>query len=47
MTESAIRLGDAGELFLSGVLDYRTGPDLRKQGQALIKTSTASELVLD
>jgi len=32
MTESAVRLGDAGELFLSGVLDYRTGPDLRKQG---------------
>ena len=47
MTESAVRLGDAGELFLSGVLDYRTGPDLRKQGQALIKTSTASALVLD
>ena len=33
MTESAVRIGDAGELFLSGVLDYRTGPDLRKQGQ--------------
>ncbi|HAA38477.1 MAG TPA: anti-anti-sigma factor, partial [Pseudomonas sp.] len=47
MTESAVRLGDAGELFLSGVLDYRTGPDLRKQGQALIKTSTAPALVLD
>ena len=47
MTESAVRLGDAGELFISGVLDYRTGPDLRKQGQALIKTSTAPELVLD
>ena len=47
MIESAVRLGDAGELFLSGVLDYRTGPDLRKQGQALIKTSTAPALVLD
>ncbi len=47
MTESAVRLGDAGELFLSGVLDYRTGPDLRKQGQALIKASTAPALVLD
>ena len=47
MTESAVRIGDAGELFLSGVLDYRTGPDLRKQGQALIKTSTAPALVLD
>ncbi|MFL1388341.1 lipid asymmetry maintenance protein MlaB [Pseudomonas tritici] len=47
MTESAVRLGDAGELFISGVLDYRTGPDLRKQGQALINTSGAPALVLD
>ena len=47
MTESAVRLGDAGELFLSGVLDYRTGPDLRKQGQALINSSNAPALVLD
>jgi phospholipid transport system transporter-binding protein len=47
MSESAVRLGDAGELFLSGVLDYRTGPGLRKQGQALIESSTASALVLD
>ncbi len=47
MSESAVRLSDAGELFISGVLDYRTGPDLRKQGQALIKTNTAPELVLD
>ena len=47
MIESAVRLGGAGELFISGVLDYRSGPDLRKQGQALIKTSTAPALVLD
>ncbi|MBD8090119.1 STAS domain-containing protein [Pseudomonas fluorescens] len=47
MTESAVRLGDAGELFLSGVLDYRTGPELRKQGQALINGSNAPALVLD
>ena len=47
MSEAAVRLGDAGELFLSGVLDYRTGPDLRKQGQALIGSSTASALVID
>ncbi|WP_395609126.1 lipid asymmetry maintenance protein MlaB [Pseudomonas sp. B22129] len=47
MTESAVRLGDAGELFLSGVLDYRSGPDLRKQGQALISASNAPALVLD
>ncbi|MBP1127797.1 MULTISPECIES: lipid asymmetry maintenance protein MlaB [Pseudomonas] len=47
MTESAVRIGAAGELFLSGVLDYRTGPDLRKQGQALIQASSAPALVLD
>lgn len=47
VSESAIRLGDAGELMLSGVLDYRTGPALRKQGQALIKTTQAAELVID
>ncbi|MFC6336240.1 STAS domain-containing protein [Pseudomonas sp. CCM 7891] len=47
MSESVVRLGQAGELLLSGVLDYRTGPDLRKQGQALINASTAPALVLD
>ncbi|KAF2408060.1 lipid asymmetry maintenance protein MlaB [Pseudomonas antarctica] len=47
MTESAVRLDDAGELFLSGVLDYRSGPDLRKQGQALINSTNAPALVLD
>ncbi|WP_095144985.1 MULTISPECIES: lipid asymmetry maintenance protein MlaB [unclassified Pseudomonas] len=47
MSESAVRMGDAGELMLSGVLDYRTGPELRKQGQALIKSSTSPAVVLD
>ena len=47
MSESAVRLGDAGELLLSGVLDFRTGPGLRKEGQALIKSSTATALVVD
>ena len=47
MSESAVRLGDAGELLISGVLDYRSGPGLRKQGQALIKSSTATALVVD
>ncbi|WP_095107841.1 lipid asymmetry maintenance protein MlaB [Pseudomonas sp. Irchel 3E20] len=47
MSESAIRMGAAGELLLSGVLDYRSGPGLRKQGQALIKSSTATALVVD
>ena len=47
MSESAIRMSEAGELQLSGVLDYRTGPDLRKHGQALIKSSNAAALVVD
>ena len=47
MSESAIRMGAAGELLLSGVLDCRSGPGLRKQGQALIKSSTATALVVD
>ena len=47
MSESAVRLGPAGELMLAGVLDYRSGPGLRKQGQALIKSSAAAAIVLD
>ncbi|PPA04871.1 anti-anti-sigma factor [Pseudomonas sp. MWU12-2312b] len=47
MSESAVQMDKAGELKLSGVLDYRTGPDLRKQGQALIKSSKAAALVVD
>ena len=47
MSDAAVRLGAAGELYLSGVLDYRTGPALRKQGQDLIKASTVPALVLD
>ncbi|WP_426113691.1 STAS domain-containing protein [Pseudomonas sp. DSP3-2-2] len=47
MTESAIRLGAPGELQLTGVLDYRSGPALRKQGAALIKSSELPTVVLD
>ncbi|MGE8152906.1 STAS domain-containing protein [Pseudomonas vancouverensis] len=47
MTESAVRMDDTGELKLSGVLDYRTGPGLREQGRALIKSSKAAALVVD
>jgi phospholipid transport system transporter-binding protein len=47
MSESIVRLGAPGELQLAGVLDYRTGPALRKQGAALIKASDAPALVLD
>eukprot|EP01030_Chromulinospumella_sphaerica_P006907 gene6907-6758_t len=45
--ESAVQIDDAGELRLSGVLDYRTGPQLREQGQALIKASKAAAVVVD
>ena len=47
MSESAVLMDEAGELRLSGVLDYRTGPDLREQGQKLIKASKAAALVVD
>lgn len=47
MTESAVRLAGAGELRLVGVLDYSTGPQLRKQGAALIRSSSLPTLIID
>lgn len=47
VSESLVRLGAAGEIELVGVLDYRTGPAMRKQGAALIKSSPAAAVVLD
>ncbi|KQQ67670.1 anti-anti-sigma factor [Pseudomonas sp. Leaf127] len=47
MTETAVRLAGAGELRLDGVLDYRSGPQLRKQGAALIRSSSLDSLVID
>ena len=47
MSVSAIRMSESGELRLSGMLDYLTAPGLRKQGQALIKSSAATALVVD
>ncbi|MGE6387964.1 STAS domain-containing protein [Pseudomonas sp. NPDC078416] len=47
MSEASVTATDGGELMLSGVVDYRTGPALREQGAALIKASTASALTLD
>ena len=35
------------QLRLAGVLDYRSGAALRKQGQALIQSSQAGALVID
>jgi len=47
MTDSTITLSEDGVLSLSGVLDYRTGPALRKHGSALIAASKNAALVLD
>ncbi|HEY0289938.1 MAG TPA: STAS domain-containing protein [Pseudomonas sp.] len=47
MSEASVQPGVSGEIKLVGVLDYRTGPGLRKQGAELIKSSTATALVID
>ena len=47
MSEAAIRQGVDGELLLSGVLDYRSGPALRDSGRELIASSAAGALLLD
>lgn len=47
MSAGTVQLSEPGVLSLAGILDYRSGPDLRKQGGALIASSKASDLVLD
>lgn len=47
MTEAAVSMAEPGVLCLAGVLDYRSGPALRKQGKALIAASREQQLVLD
>lgn len=47
MSQASIQAGAAGEIKLVGVLDYRTGPALRKQGADLIKASDAAALIID
>ncbi len=47
MSSASVQWGEAGVLNLSGVLDYRTGPTLRKEGQVLIASEKAPTLVLD
>ena len=47
MTDAAVTLAGESELRLSGVLDYQTGPRLRKEGQALIKKALAKALVVN
>ncbi|AYC34231.1 STAS domain-containing protein [Pseudomonas cavernae] len=47
MSEASIRQEAGGVLRLEGVLDYRSGPELRSEGGRLIRSAEASELVLD
>jgi len=37
MTDGRVERGADGELLLAGVLDYQSGPALRRQGQVLIR----------
>lgn len=47
MSVGSVQLVEPGVLGLAGILDYRSGPDLRKQGAALIASTQAAALVLD
>lgn len=47
MTDGRIEQGANGELLLSGVLDYRTGPALREAGRALIHGAGGGSLRMD
>ncbi len=47
MSETGVSMAEPGVLRLAGVLDYRSGPALRKQGKALIDAARESRLVLD
>ncbi|MBC3422932.1 STAS domain-containing protein [Pseudomonas wayambapalatensis] len=47
MSEADMTMAEPGVLRLAGVLDYRSGPALRKQGKALIAASREQRLVLD
>ncbi|WP_462381514.1 STAS domain-containing protein [Pseudomonas sp. Marseille-QA0892] len=48
MSEASIKPGDApGLLLLEGVLDHRSGPPLRENGQRLILGAATSEIVIN
>ncbi|EJT84955.1 toluene tolerance protein Ttg2E [Pseudomonas putida S11] len=47
MSEAGVSMAEPGVLRLAGVLDYRSGPVLRKQGKALIAACREAQLVLD
>ncbi len=46
-SEASIVRGESGELRLAGVLDYRTGPQLREAGRRLIRTAAEPALRID
>ena len=47
MSGGAVTMSEPGVLSLAGVLDYRSGPALRKEGKALIGACKAAALMLD
>ena len=47
MSEPGVSMAEPGVLRLAGVLDYRSGPALRKAGGALIAACRDTSLVLD
>ncbi|HHJ1296456.1 STAS domain-containing protein [Pseudomonas sp. P1B16] len=47
MSETGVSMAEPGVLRLAGVLDYRSGPALRKQGKALVEASKEPRLILD
>ena len=47
MSTAAITECRPGEVKLSGVIDFRSGPELRANGQKLIRNSQACSLLLD
>ncbi|HCJ30598.1 MAG TPA: anti-anti-sigma factor [Pseudomonas sp.] len=47
MSDARVECGPSGELRLSGVLDYQSGPALRRTGQALIREGKGKQLLID
>lgn len=47
MSEGRVERGVGGEILLSGVLDYQSGPALRRAGQALIGAVEGQPLVIN
>ena len=47
MSDGRVERGAGGELRLAGVLDYQSGPALRRQGQALIRQAKGTRISVD